>query len=68
MKRDSLIASMRRNSHLASLKFNEQLASASASARESYQTLTDTIIDAWGESELKAFCDKNGINGQSLVC
>jgi len=38
------------------------MASASASASAAYQTLTDTIIDAWSESQLKDFCDKNGIN------
>lgn len=32
-----------------------------ASAQAAYATLTDMIIDAWGESQLKDFCDKNGI-------
>jgi len=60
--RDSLIASVRRNSRLAYLKSQEMTASASASAAAAYQTLTDTIIDAWSESQLKEFADKNGIN------
>ncbi|KXH53128.1 hypothetical protein CNYM01_01849 [Colletotrichum nymphaeae SA-01] len=59
--RDKLIASVRRNSRLASLKAQEQAASASASAQQAYATLTDMVIDAWSESQLKEFADKNGI-------
>ncbi|OHF00822.1 hypothetical protein CORC01_03896 [Colletotrichum orchidophilum] len=59
--RDKLIASVRRNSRLASLKAQEQAASASASAQKAYATLTDLVIDAWSESQLKEFADKNGI-------
>ena len=59
--RDKLIASVRRNSRLAYLKSQEQMASASASAQAAYATLTDKIIDAWGESDLKSFADRNGI-------
>lgn len=59
--RDKLIASVRRNSRLAYLKSQEQMASASASAQAAYATLTDKIINAWSESELKAFADRNGI-------
>lgn len=59
--RDKLIASVRRNSRLAYLKAQEQQASASASAQKAYATLTDKLIDAWGESQLKEFCDKNNI-------
>ena len=58
-----MIAEVRRNSHLAYLKMQDQLASATSSAQAMYQTLTNTIIDTWGESDLKNFCDKNGING-----
>jgi hypothetical protein len=61
MTRDKLIASVRRNSRLAYLKAQDQSASATASARGAYATLTDMIIDAWSESQLKEFCDKNGI-------
>ncbi|OTA55649.1 hypothetical protein K449DRAFT_468808 [Hypoxylon sp. EC38] len=60
--RNKLIAMVRRNSRLAYLKMQEQKASASASASAAYATLTDKIIDAWSESQLKEFCDKNGIN------
>ncbi|KAI0485060.1 hypothetical protein GGR56DRAFT_681123 [Xylariaceae sp. FL0804] len=60
--RDKLVASVRRNSRLAYLKMQDQLATASASANAAYATLTDKVIDAWGESQLKEFCDKNGIN------
>ncbi|WYZ35234.1 hypothetical protein EsH8_I_001510 [Colletotrichum jinshuiense] len=59
--RDKLIASVRRNSRLASLKAQEQAASASASAQKAYATLTDMVIDAWSDSQLKEFADKNGI-------
>lgn len=59
--RDKLIASVRRNSRLAYLRAQDQAASATASAQAAYSTLTDMIIDAWGESQLKEFCDKNGI-------
>ncbi|RYO80409.1 hypothetical protein DL762_007648 [Monosporascus cannonballus] len=60
--RDKLIASVRRNSRLAYLKAQEQQASASAKANAAYATLTDQIIDAWSESQLKEFADKNDIN------
>ncbi|KAL7794380.1 hypothetical protein V8C37DRAFT_409193 [Trichoderma ceciliae] len=59
--RDKLIASVRRNSRLAYLKSQEEAESASARIQAAYAYLTDTIIDAWGESQLKEFCDKNGI-------
>ncbi|ORY57421.1 uncharacterized protein BCR38DRAFT_461168 [Pseudomassariella vexata] len=59
--RDKLIASVRRNSRLAYLQTQDQAASASASANAAYATLTDKVIDAWGESQLKEFCDKNAI-------
>lgn len=61
--RDKLIASVRRNSRLAYLKSQDAAASASASANAAYATLTDKLIDAWGETQLKEFCDKNGIPG-----
>ncbi|KAL1879699.1 hypothetical protein VTK73DRAFT_6874 [Phialemonium thermophilum] len=60
--RDKLIASVRRNSRLASLKAKEQSASASSSAQAAYQTLTDKLIDAWDETQLKQFCDTHGIS------
>lgn len=59
--RDKLIASVRRNSRLASLSMQEQKAAAQKKAQEAYATLTDKVIDAWSESQLKEFCDKNSI-------
>jgi hypothetical protein len=60
--RDKLIASVRRNSRLAYLRMQEQAAKAQASTKAAYTSLTDKLIDAWSESQLKEFCDKNGIN------
>ncbi|KAF2973410.1 hypothetical protein GQX73_g1 [Xylaria multiplex] len=60
--RDKLIAAVRRNSRLAYLKSQAQLDSASARVNAAYATLTDKIIDAWSQSQLKEFCDKNGIS------
>ncbi|KAI1760415.1 hypothetical protein GGR53DRAFT_509814 [Hypoxylon sp. FL1150] len=60
--RNKLIAMVRRNSRLAYLRAQDQKDSAAASAKAIYSTLTDKVIDAWGESQLKEFCDKNGIN------
>ncbi|KAI1633999.1 hypothetical protein F4809DRAFT_620925 [Biscogniauxia mediterranea] len=59
--RDKLIASVRRNSRLAYLNLQDQLSAASARTSAAYDTLTDKIIDSWGESQLKEFCDKNSI-------
>ncbi len=67
IQRDNLIASVRRNSRLAYLKMQDQAASATASAQQAYKTLTDMVIDAWSESELKNFCDKNGISGEFVL-
>lgn len=64
-QRDKLVSSVRRNSYLAYLQAQEALASATASAQAAYATLTDMIIDSWSESQLKEFCDKNGINGKA---
>ncbi|KAI2617721.1 hypothetical protein GGS26DRAFT_585157 [Hypomontagnella submonticulosa] len=60
--RNKLIALVRRNSRLAYLRMQDQKNSAAASANAAYASLTDKLIDAWGESQLKEFCDKNGIN------
>jgi putative stress-responsive envelope protein len=38
-------------------------ASTTAAAQAAYATLTNMIIDTWSESQLKEFCDKNGIPG-----
>ncbi|RWA07512.1 hypothetical protein EKO27_g7599 [Xylaria grammica] len=60
--RDKLIAEVRRNSRLAYLRSQAQIESASARANSAYAILTDKLIDAWSESQLKEFCDKNGIS------
>lgn len=59
--RDKLIASVRRNSRLASLRAQEQKEAAKTKAQKAYATLTDKLIDAWSEAQLKEFCDKNSI-------
>ncbi|KFA63910.1 hypothetical protein S40285_03785 [Stachybotrys chlorohalonatus IBT 40285] len=59
--RDKLVASVRRNSRLAYLRGQEQAARASDSAQATYASLTDMVIDAWSESQLKEFADKNSI-------
>jgi len=59
--RDKLIAAVRRNSRLASLKAQEEASRAQNQAQATYSQLTDMVIDAWGESQLKEFCDKNSI-------
>lgn len=46
----------------------DQAASASSSAQAAYQTITEKIIDTWSESQLKDFCDKNGIQGLFHRC
>ncbi|KAK4155013.1 hypothetical protein C8A00DRAFT_42325 [Chaetomidium leptoderma] len=60
--RDKLIASVRRNSRLAYLRMQEQTESSKKSAQQAYAALTDKLIDTWGESQLKEFCDKNSIS------
>ncbi|KAI0967612.1 hypothetical protein F4678DRAFT_238283 [Xylaria arbuscula] len=59
--RDKLISEVRRNSRIAYLKSQAELDAASAKANAAYGSLTDKIIDAWSDSQLKEFCDKNGI-------
>ncbi|KAK4235710.1 hypothetical protein C8A03DRAFT_46199 [Achaetomium macrosporum] len=60
--RDKLIATVRRNSRLAYLRMQEQSERTRKSSEEAYNALTDKLIDSWSESQLKEFCDKNGIN------
>ena len=52
-----MIATVRRNSRLAYLKAQEQ----NTNTQKAYSSLTDKLIDAWSETELKAFLDKNGV-------
>ncbi|KAN0117322.1 putative stress response protein ish1 [Hyaloscypha variabilis] len=59
--RDKLIASVRRNARVASLKMADMQASASKSASDATQTLSDKLLDSWSDSEIKAWADKNGI-------
>lgn len=59
--RDRLIASVRRNSRLASLNLKETAASASASAKAAKESLSDAVFDAWSDSQIKEWADKNGI-------
>lgn len=59
--RDKLIASVRRNSRLASLNVKETAASASASAKAATQSLSDSLLDAWSDSQIKEWADENGI-------
>lgn len=59
--RDSLIASVRRNSYLASKNMSAAASSASASAASAQASLSDAVFDAWSDSKLKEFADKNGI-------
>ncbi|RFU30032.1 hypothetical protein B7463_g6304, partial [Scytalidium lignicola] len=60
--RDKLIASVRRNSRIASLKLADAQASASKSAAAASKTLSDALLDAWSDSQIKEWADKNGIN------
>ncbi|KAM3517951.1 hypothetical protein NHJ13051_008561 [Beauveria bassiana] len=60
--RNALVAAVRRNSHLAYLKAQEQEAKARARAKSAYAKITDDVIDAWSESDLKKFADENGIS------
>jgi len=59
--RDKLIASVRRHSRLASLQMQEKAASASSSAKAAQESLSDAVFDAWSDSQIKEWADKNGI-------
>lgn len=59
--RDKLIASVRRNSRLASLNVKQSASSASASASAAQASLSDALLDAWSESQIKEWADKHGI-------
>lgn len=60
--RNALVAAVRRNSHLAYLKAQEQESKARTQAKSAYAKVSDEVIDAWGESDLKKFADENGIS------
>lgn len=59
--RDKMIASVRRNSRLASLKSQAAAASASLSAAAAVESLKDSIIESWDDSQIKDWAVKNGI-------
>lgn len=59
--RDKLIASIRRNSKVASDHAAAQYSSLSSSASGAQQSLSDSLLDSWSDSQIKAWCDKNGI-------
>ena len=48
--KDKLIASVRRNSRIASLKAADLQASASKSAADAAQTLSDKLLESWSDS------------------
>jgi hypothetical protein len=57
--RDKLIASVRRNARVASLRMSDASASASKSASDATDALSDKLLDAWSDSRKLAL---NGIN------
>ncbi|GME23529.1 msc1 protein [Neofusicoccum parvum] len=59
--RDKLIASIRRNSRLASDAMKAAQESASSSAATAQVSLTDALLDAWSDSQIKEWLDKNGV-------
>ncbi|CAG8977879.1 hypothetical protein HYALB_00001756 [Hymenoscyphus albidus] len=59
--RDKLIASVRRNARIASLRMAETSASASKSAAAAQETLSEKLLEAWSDSQIKEWADKNGI-------
>lgn len=66
-QRDKLIASVRRNSYLAYLQAEDKTERLKKSASEALGGLADSVLNTWSESELKNFCDKNGIKGMRLL-
>ncbi|KAF5867289.1 hypothetical protein ETB97_000058 [Aspergillus alliaceus] len=59
--RDKLIASVRRNARLASLQARNIASSASKSAEAAQATLSEALFNAWSDSDLKKFLDKNNV-------
>lgn len=59
--RDKLIASVRRNAHLASSNMAKNAQDASSSATAAQESLSEALFDAWSDSKLKEFLDKNSI-------
>jgi len=48
--RDKLIASVRRNARVASLRMSDASASASKSASDATNALSDKLLNAWSDS------------------
>lgn len=59
--RDKLVASVRRHARLSSLQMKDTAASASSSANAAKESLSDALFDAWSDSQIKEWADKNGI-------
>ncbi|KAF2500748.1 hypothetical protein BU16DRAFT_502778 [Lophium mytilinum] len=59
--RDKLVASVRRNSYLASKDASAKASVASASIASAKASLSDLVFDAWSDSQIKDWADKNGI-------
>jgi len=59
--RDKLVASVRRNARIGSLNMQSAYASASKSAANAQQSLTDALLNSWSDSQIKEWADKNGI-------
>lgn len=59
--RDKLIARVRRNAKIASDRAQEEYASLSSAAAATQQSLSDTLLESWSDSEIKEWCDKNGV-------
>lgn len=59
--RDKLIATIRRNSRIAANKASSASASAASSAAGAKQSLSDQLLNSWSDSQIKEWCDKNGI-------
>ncbi|KAF2457875.1 hypothetical protein BDY21DRAFT_385563 [Lineolata rhizophorae] len=59
--RDKVIAHVRRNSRMASQQLAAASAAMSASAAAAQETLSEQVLNAWSDSQLKKFCDENDI-------
>ncbi|KAA8646165.1 hypothetical protein EYZ11_001550 [Aspergillus tanneri] len=59
--RDKLIASVRRNARLASLHARSKASAAAASAEAAQSTLSEALLNAWSDSDLKKFLDEHNV-------
>jgi len=60
-QRDKLVASLRRNAKIAADRANAQYSSLSNSAASAQTSLSDQLLASWSDSQIKEWCDKNGI-------